>query len=164
MAKLYELRNDYEKLLNDFDNYIDENGEINPQYFELLNKLEDDLRTKAIGVAEFVKRLESDVNAYATEIARLTALKKRALTKIDFYKKYLSSAMQGANIERIDDVKATISFTSSERVVIDTNAVIPKKFTIQTFTPDKKAIKGAIAQGKKFKGVRIEKSKNIQIK
>ena len=164
MAKLYELRNEYEEAIANIENYINEEGEISTEYTELLNGIEDNIKDKAESVAEFIKRLLADKEQYKAEIKRLQALEKKTDKQIEFYKQYLTSALQTANIDKVEGVKATISFIQSERVEIGEEAVIPKKYQVATFKPDKTAIKTAILQGKKFKGVEIVKVSNIQIK
>lgn len=164
MAKLYELRNDYESALLEIDQYIDEDGVISEEYNDLLNGIKDDIRTKSVNVAEFIKRLIADEELYAKEIERLTTLKKRTSKKIEYYKNYLTSALQTAEIDKVEDVKATISFKTAERLEIGEKAVIPKKYQVVTLKPDKTAIKKAIQQGKTFKDVKIVEVKHIQIK
>ena len=164
MAKLYELKNEYESALNNFEQFIDENGEILPEYTKLLNGIEDNIKTKAVSVAEFIKRLTADSEQYEQEIKRLTALLKKVEKQIEFYKNYLSSALEVANVDKVEDIKATITFKKAERLEISENAVIPKKYQVVTLKPDKTAIKTAILQGKKFKGCEIVTVKHIQIK
>lgn len=164
MAKLYELRNEYEEAIANIENYINEEGEISTEYTELLNGIEDNIKDKAESIAEFIKRLLADKEQYKAEIKRLQALEKKTDKQIEFYKQYLTSALQTANIDKVEGIKATISFRQSERLEIGEDAVIPKKYQVVSFTPDKTAIKTAILQGKKFKGVEIIKVSNIQIK
>ena len=164
MAKLYELRTEYEEAIANIENYINEDGEISTEYTELLNGIEDNIKDKAESVAEFIKRLVADKEQYKAEIKRLQALEKKTDKQIEFYKQYLTSALQTANIDKVEGIKATISFRQSERVEISEEAVIPKKYQVVSFTPDKTAIKNAILQGKKIKGVEIVKVSNIQIK
>lgn len=164
MAKLYELRTEYEEAIANIENYINEDGEISAEYTELLNGIEDNIKDKAESVAEFIKRLLADKEQYKAEIKRLQALEKKTDKQIEFYKQYLTSALQTANIDKVEGIKATISFRQSERVEISEEAVIPKKYQVVSFTPDKTAIKNAILQGKKIKGVEIVKVNNIQIK
>lgn len=164
MAKLYELRTEYEEAIANIENYINEDGEISTEYTELLNGIEDNIKDKAESVAEFIKRLLADKEQYKAEIKRLQALEKKTDKQIEFYKKYLTNALQTANIDKVEGIKATISFRHSERVEIGEDAVIPKKYQVVSFTPDRTAIKNAILQGKKIKGVEIVKVSNIQIK
>ena len=164
MAKLYELRHEYETALSCIEDFIDENGEISEEYTTMLNGIEDNIKAKATSVAEFVKRLIADKEQYDQEIARLTANKKRIEKQIEFYKTYLTNALTVANIDKVEDIKANISFISSKRLEIGENAVIPKKYHIVSLKPDKTAIKTAILQGKKIKGCEIVTTKNIQIK
>lgn len=164
MAKLYELRTEYEEAIANIENYINEDGEISAEYTELLNGIEDNIKDKAESVAEFIKRLLADKEQYKAEIKRLQALEKKTDKQIEFYKTYLTSALQTANIDKVEGIKATISFRQSERVEISEDAVIPKKYQVVSFTPNKTAIKNAILQGKKIKGVEIVKVSNIQIK
>lgn len=164
MAKLYELRTEYEEAIANIENYINEDGEISTEYTELLNGIEDNIKDKAESVAEFIKRLLADKEQYKAEIKRLQALEKKTDKQIEFYKQYLTSALQTANIDKVEGIKATISFRQSERVEISEEAVIPKKYQVVSFTPNKTAIKNAILQGKKIKGVEIVKVSNIQIK
>lgn len=163
MAKLYELKEEYETILCSIDDYIDEDGIISPKYLEMLNGIQDNIKTKATSVASYVKSLLAEEAQYAQEIKRLTANKNRIQKQIEFYKNYLTNALLVAEIDTIQDVKANISFRTAERLEIDEKAVIPKKYQVATFKPDKVAIKLAISQGKKVKGCQIIQTKNIQI-
>lgn len=163
MAHLYELTKNYEELFNNIENFIDENGEVKPEFSEELNNLTDGIREKAVNIAEFIKRIECDEEAYAKEIARLTALKKRATKKKDYLKAYLLDNLKYANIEKVEDIRATISFRASESVVANLEE-LPKKYCRQTFEADKTMLKELLKQGKKIKGAELVVKQNIIIK
>ena len=75
---LYNLTNDVEKLYSDLMASVDEEtGELDERISNALAVKEEEFRGKAIAVATVKRRFGSMVDEIDTEIARLTALKKR---------------------------------------------------------------------------------------
>ena len=163
MAHLYELTKDYEELFVDIDNFVDENGEVKAEFNDKLNELTDGIREKAINIAEFIKRLDNDEEAYAKEIARLTALKKRTTKKKEYLKQYLINNLTHAQIDKVEDIRATLSFRETEKVEVNLEE-LPKRYCRQTFEADKIKLKELLKQGKKIKGAGIIVSKSLIIK
>lgn len=164
MSTLFDLRADYEDLLEQVNDYIDENGEITEGYKNRLDEIKDTIQGKAIAVACFVKTVQNEIVTYKTEIDRLVAYKRRLERKVDYFKNYLTEHCLAVGIDKINDTKADISFRASERIEIADQYEIPEQYQKITYTPDKVALKDAIKSGQTFPGVLLVKSKNIQIR
>ena len=155
MASLYEID---QAIMSCVDS---ETGEIiDAEALDaLLMQREDKL--EAIGC--WIKNLLSDADAIHAEINALAIREAKCRKKAESLKRYLASALQG---EKFSTAKCAISFLRSERVAIQDEALIPKKFMKKTITysPDKTAIKALLKSGKAVKGCQLIENLNTQIK
>lgn len=155
MASLYEID---QAIISCVDS---ETGEIIDA--EALDALLMQREDKLEAVACWIKNLQSDAHAIHEEINALAIREARCRRKAESLKQYLASALQG---EKFSTAKCAISFLRSERVAIQDEALIPKKFLKKTITyaPDKTAIKTAIKAGKNVNGCQLIENINTQIK
>jgi hypothetical protein len=155
MASLYEID---QAILNAVDS---ETGEIIDA--EALDALLMQREDKLEAVACWIKNLQSDAHAIHDEINALAIREAKCRRKAESLKQYLASALQG---EKFSTAKCAISFRRSERVAIQDEALVPKKFMKKTITyaPDKTAIKEAIQSGKTVNGCQLIENLNTQIK
>ena len=74
--------------------------------------------------------------------------------------------MDNVGRDKVETVKARISFRKSVQVVIDEGATLPEDFVTTTITtkPDKTAIKKAIQGGQEIAGAALVTNRNLQIK
>lgn len=167
MAKLYQLKAQYEDALNALIASADEEtGEVDLDIAAMLDEIEGELVEKAQSTAAIYKTLNNNSAIIDGEIKRLQSLKKRYDTTADKVKNYLAYSLLNGNTERIDGIIATISFRKSEEVVIDDADILPRDCVrVKTETaPDKVAIKKAIKAGTDIPGAHLEIKQNIQIK
>ena len=101
-----------------------------------------------------------------TEEAALAARRKTAERRVDSVKKYLTSCMESVGKDKVETVKARISFRKSVQVQIEDEAALPADYVTTTVTksPDKTAIKKAIQGGQDVTGASLIEKRNIQIK
>lgn len=91
---LYSISADVQALMDSLEDYTDENGEINPRWFEMIEETENKLTEKADNIIKFVRNLESDNLAIANEIERLREVAKRNDKKADGLKAYVLNVME----------------------------------------------------------------------
>jgi predicted transcriptional regulator len=161
--KLYELSAEFEQALSEC---IDrETGEITD--IERLNQLNIAIEDKARDVALYILNLKAEEIVIAEALKKFLAKKKAISKKIEWWEHYLKEHTNGKEFT-FPEVK--ISYLRSEETIITDKEAFNKYWqrhkalgTIDV-KPDKKAIKEAIANGLKVKGVEIVEKKNIQIK
>ena len=155
MASLYEID---QAIMSCVDS---DTGEIIDA--EALDALLMQREDKLEAIACWIKNLQSDANAIHEEINALAIREAKCRRKAESLKRYLASALQG---EKFSTAKCAISFLRSERVAIQDEALIPKKFMKKTITyaPDKTAIKALLKAGKNVKGCQLIENLNTQIK
>ena len=89
MATLYELKQDYQKLLEMM--YDDESG--SDAIKDTLELLDFEIEEKAENYAKIIKQIEGDVETISLEIDRLTGKRNRMTTKIKALQNNLFEAM-----------------------------------------------------------------------
>lgn len=97
MAKLYELAQNYQNLLELLDN-----PEI-PQDMirEALNGVGEDIEEKAENIAKIIKSIEVDVSGFKEEEKRLSARRKSLENRISSLKQYLDGTMKATGKTKI---------------------------------------------------------------
>ncbi len=165
--KLRELTAELEKAFDMFYNSAEEEtGEIDVEAKKQLEDLKVAWNDKVIALAEFIKRIRADIEAYKVEIDRLLKTKKSLENKEEFLKSVLDENMRARKLTKFDDVSCKISYRKSEKVEIEDLDRLSEEFkkSITTINPDKIAIKDALKQGLKVDGATLVESLNIQIK
>lgn len=155
MATLYEIGL---AIMNCVDT---ETGEIIDE--EKLNELQIEKREKLENVALYIKNLNSDAAAYKAEKDAFAEREKQAKTKAENLKKWLADALEG---QAMKTDRVAVSFSKSERVSIEDESKIPKKYQTKKleYVPDKKLIKELLKSGQAVKGCTLVENRNIQIK
>lgn len=155
MATLYEID---QAILECVDG---ESGEILDA--DRLDALMIERDEKIEKVALWYKNLVSDAEAYKAEKESFAAKEKAAKTKAESLKLWLDQALSGQSFKT---TRVTASYRKSTPVVIDDVDRIPKEYlrTVTEVSPDKVAIKDAIAGGKEIPGAHVEEKMNLSIK
>lgn len=118
MAKLYELREEYNALLNMLEEGNDEIPE--DALYDTLEAVAGEIKDKAVNIAVMIKDLQSDVEAFKNEESRLAQRRRVLENTVDRLKEYVTKELAGANIDQIkDDPRAAISFRRSKSVEIE---------------------------------------------
>lgn len=161
---LYEISQAYVNSLNDFT-VDDETGEIIFNQ-EAIDQLEDSLKNKADNIACFIKDLTALNDSIKAEKTALDERMKANDKKIESLKRYLTNAMQLAEMDKLETSRNMISFRKSKSVIIGDEAMVPDQYikTVLTSKVDKKAIGDALKAGTTVPGCYLEEKKNIQIK
>lgn len=158
MASLYQIRSEIENFEYDCD----------PETGELLNALEWDAlnmayEEKVENIACYIKNLTSDIAAFKEEEKALAMRRKQAERKVEYLKSLLAFNMNG---QKFSTAKCAVSFLRSDRVAIQDEALVPKKYITKKieYQIDKNAIKALLKSGKAVKGCQLIENLNTQIK
>ena len=151
---LYEID---EKILECIDT---ETGELIDA--EMLDKLCMERTEKIEYVCLWIKNLKAEIEALKAEKQAFEERIKKATSKSDSLKKYITSYLNGAKFE---SAKVSVSFRKSESLEILEDATIPEEY-LKYKAPDvdKVGLKKALKDGQTFEGIFIVENQNIQIK
>lgn len=158
--KLYELTNDYQKVLA-----LAEEGQ---DITDTLESISGAIEVKAEGITHIIKRLDADNEAVIKEIARLQDIKKRNDTAIENIKNYLFYNMQAIGMTEIKTplFTAKIQKNPPSVVITDESKVDARYLTIipQTFKVDKNRLKEDLKNGIELPYARLEQKERLQLK
>lgn len=164
MATLYELSKEYTEALNNFS-VDEETGEV---IFDKnkIDNIESNIKDKADNIACFIKNLTALNDSIKAEKNALDERLKANDKKIESLKKYITSAMEMAKMDRLETARNKITFRTSKKVIISDDDAVPEKFIELEITSkvDKKAIGEALKSGEVVNGCYLEVNNNIQIK
>lgn len=164
MATLYELSKEYTDALNNFS-VDEETGEV---IFDKnkIDNIESNIKDKADNIACFIKNLTALNDSIKAEKNALDERLKANDKKIESLKKYITSAMEMAKMDRLETARNKITFRTSKKVIISDDDAVPEKFIELEITSkvDKKAIGEALKAGEVVNGCYLEVNNNIQIK
>ena len=164
MATLYELSKEYTEALNNFS-VDEETGEV---IFDKnkIDHIESNIKDKADNIACFIKNLTALSDSIKAEKNALDERLKANDKKIESLKKYITSAMELAEMDRLETARNKITFRTSKKVIISDDDAVPEKFIKLEITSkvDKKAIGEALKAGEVVNGCYLEVNNNIQIK
>ena len=166
--KLYEIANDYLALMQAI-----ENDEIPEEAIsDTLEAVKGELEVKADNIGCLLKNIEADINAIKAEEERLAERRKTKAKAYDRLKQYLSDALLGVGIDKVETARNVISFRKSESVEVNedvfTKWALENREDLITVTMNTKANKTAIKKelkgGTEIPGAMLIQNKNIQIK
>jgi Siphovirus Gp157 len=132
-----------------------------------LTSVEIPFQAKAVAVAHHILNVEADATAIESELQRLGGLLIRAKKQSEWFRKYLLSAMESVNSEKIESATLKLSLRKSSAVIVDDESKVPMKYKRvipQRLEIDKNAIKADSKLGIGVDGVHIEERKSLQIK
>lgn len=169
--KLYEIPKEMQLIEDKYLEAIDENGEIIPDKFEEVEKLEEDLKdiliNKTASIIKYTQNIESDLDAISSEINRLKTIQSKRNKQLAWLKGYILKIMIELDCKKIETPLGNISTRKSKSVVINEN-IIPRderywKEKIED-SFDKKAIKKLIESGESIAGAMIQENISVNIK
>lgn len=167
MATLYEINSKIQSLLDRmFDEVDEETGEVSNEILEELEQMQEERKEKLENIGCYIKNLNAEALAIKAE---MDALKKRLdqkKKKIDSLSEYVANDLLSHDEKKFDSSRVVFSFRKSEKVAIEDESILPKKFLTKevTYKPDKNSIKEALKNGEKVKGAFLEEKQNLQIK
>lgn len=165
MMKLYQIREEYESVLNEL--YDPDTGEINESSFDRLNKVKESLETKAIAVSAFIKNMDAERIAIAHAVDEMQTRQKLLENKVASLKEYLKYNMEQAGHLEISCPYFTIKVRKNPvSVEVLDETLIPERFKRikQVVSVDKIGIKAAIQDGLDIQGAKLKQDTSIIIK
>ena len=161
--KLYELKAEYQQLMDAIDQYASENEGLIPDDIDtMLSEIEEDHHNKMVSCACLVKNLEADSAALKKEEKALASRRQSSDKKAEAFKRYMAAyAIPGV---KINDPRAAISWRKSAVTEIVNENLIPQDYHKISVSYDKSAIKKAINSGVEVPGASIVEKLNLQIK
>lgn len=148
---------------NDLDTTDEERSEIESQ----LESIDMTFEEKIQSLATLKQSYEDRAESFSKELSRLKDWQSKCTNKAEWIKQYISSAMKIARKDKVETDFYKFSFRKAESVVVTPEANVPKelcKYTPESWTPDKTALKKAIQSGEEIAGVMIETNYHLQIK
>jgi len=166
--KTYEIKSEFFEIqqLLESEEFDEETGELidNSEAIKsLLDEITDERNSKADNIAYLVKEAIDTENNIKAEITRLNERKQSAIRQQDSLKKLCSYLLGG---EKLKTDKFTFSYRTSQSVNITDESLIPAEYlnVKETFTPDKKKIKEALADFNEVPGAEIVVKESLGIR
>ena len=161
--KLYELKAEYEILLQAAFDYAEENEGAIPDDLALyLESVGANYEEKIHNCLLYYKNQQAEADAINAEAKKLSARAKSASNRAEWMKKYLQSCCtEGVKCSFPD---AAISWRKSKSVDIIDESKVPDEYCKIERTPKKKLIEAAIKAGENIEYASIVEKKNLQIK
>ncbi|KAE9633738.1 hypothetical protein GND95_08780 [Defluviitalea raffinosedens] len=162
MSSLYELTNDFERVINMlYDPEVDEQT-----IFDTLESIEYEIELKAENYAKMIKNLEADVAGLKAEEQRISDRRKSIENKIKWLKANLENSMKTTG--RTKFRTALFSFSIQKNppsLVIEDETVIPKEYFIpQPDIIDKSKLKEALKSGQVIPGAILVQEESLRIR
>lgn len=106
--------------------------------------------------------MKAEIEALKAEKQAFEERIKKATSKSDSLKRYMTSYLNGTKFE---SAKVSVSFRKSESLEISEDATIPEAYLkFKDPDVDRIGLKKAIKEGQEFEGISIVENQNIQIK
>lgn len=135
---------------------------------DTLESLSGELEVKAQSVAHVVRSIEASAAAMLQWAREAQDRARAAQARADHLRDYLSAALLGCGIQRVEGPGIALSFRKSSAVVIDEPALLPAQYLRQPEppppAPDKRALGDALKNGADVPGAHLESRLNLQIK
>ena len=161
MAKLYELTQNYNNLLELVDN-----PDVPTEMLEeSLNSIDDEIDTKAENIAKVIKSIESDIAGLKGEEKRLADRRKSLEGRIDNLKEYVEGSMRAVGKEKIRGKVFTLGIQkNAPSVDIIDEDVIPEQYFITKKELSKKDILVALKKGEEVPGAAVKQTESLRIR
>jgi len=159
MPSLYELKNDYLRLLE-----LEEEVDLEA-FQDALDNLTDEINTKAESIAAVLKQMEADVKMLKDEETRLKNRRIAIENNHKRLKEYLKNELEVMEIDKVKTPKFTITVRNNPvKVVIKDEDLIPVDYKVPKYSIDKKTLKEALLNGEEIKGAELIQEKGVQIR
>ncbi|MGO5072383.1 siphovirus Gp157 family protein [Clostridium sporogenes] len=161
MAKLYELTQNYNNLLD-----LADNPEVSAEMLkESLDNIGEELNTKLENVAKVIKSIEVDAKGLKEEEKRLADRRKSLENRISSLKEYAENSMRATGKKKIKGKVFTLGIQenpASVDVINEDN--IPDKYFITEKKLVKKDILEVLKRGEGVPGVNLIQSESLRIR
>lgn len=162
MAKLYELTEHYNNLLD-----LINNEEVPKELIEkALSEVNEEFEVKAENIAKLIKSLEVDVNGYKEEEKRMSTQRKYLENKISNLKEYLDGSMKALDKQKIKGKVFTLAIQKNPPSVeiLNLECIDNKYLILQDPTVDKKAILEDLKNNIEVTGATIKQTESLRIR
>lgn len=167
MTKLYEISNDYQRLI---DTLLQENedGELGPQALNQLTALQDTLEHKAITLAKYIGNLKAECLAVTAARKAMQERERRLTNKMASLESYLETNMTACGIT---EISSSPYFTIKVKkcppsVEITHPELLPAAYAKEKIvtSPDKLMIASDIKAGMIVPGAVLQQKNRVEIK
>ena len=160
MAKLYDIAEEYETLLN-FDMETEEDVMA---FKELFNDIKENFDVKAENICKLIRNIESDASQLKEEKIKLEkkqmVLEHKAEAIRSYLALYAKQFLQDGEKRRVG--LFTFGFRkNAPKLVVDATANIPDRFYKQVL--DLQKLKDEVKKGASYTGVRLEAGESFII-
>ena len=131
--QLYKINEEIEKLMDSLESYEWDEAQDPVWQLEALQMQYND---KVLNICQYVRNLETDIDAIDAEIARLTALKKNKTNKVASLEEYLRFSMQQSWVNELDLGIFKVKLSPSYAMKVEDLGLIPLDFIKSSFTLD----------------------------
>jgi len=152
MAKLYELAESYEMLLDMIDNQDISVEDVQ----DTLEALEDSIGEKLENIVKIIRMTEGNIELFKAEEKRIQARRRTMENKVDSLKNYMQSTMIRLGMKKVETGTFKIRLQKNpDNISILDESKIPKDFYVEQEPKlDKTALKEAVLkEGKEIEGV-----------
>lgn len=165
MDSLYSLVGSYRQFQEEFENIPEEAIE------DTLQALEGEINIKIDSLASIIKQLEAEAVMIDNEMKSLKERHDSKKRKAESIKKYIMSQMEYADISKVETSRNLISIGRTKRVVVDEGSFLEwaeehgeEFISYRRPTPNKIAIRNAIAEGMEIPHAHIEEFQSLKLK
>lgn len=162
MAKLYEIANDFQAVL-DMDIESAEDAEA---MVSLLEEVQSRFEDKAEGVMKIVKMTEGEVSTFKQEEERLYKARKTKEKKVEWLKEYLRRNMQMTEIKVVQaGIFKLMRVNAKPSVLISDEMAIPEDFWVrkEVVNPDKTRIFEVLSGGGEVPGAALVPNEYLKV-
>ncbi|KOR24152.1 siphovirus Gp157 family protein [Clostridium sp. L74] len=161
MAKLYELTQNYNNLLDLVDN-----PEVPKEVLEeSLNQIHEEMDIKLENVAKVIKSIEVDAKGLKEEEKRLADRRKSLESRITNLKQYAENSMKAVGVKKIKGKVFTLGIQKNvPSVEITEEENIPEEYFAIEKKLVKKDILEALKEGIEISGAAIKQTESLRIR
>lgn len=167
MRKLYEIADDYRRVLDGLDDAVNEDtGELAPDAAAALDALEGEFTAKIEGVARYVREMDAEAVTFQAE-ARLLAAKAHArANKAKWLKDYIQAQMEAAGRAKVQGELLTIAVQKSPPSlgVLDEKSIPAQFWAPQPPKLDSRGVLDLLKAGGEVPGAEMRQGQHIRIR
>lgn len=135
---------------------IENNGEIEPELFDLLESNKSEMAVKIEKYTILIDQIENQAEFFANRAKNLKNVSDSLKSKSEYLKSKIKEAMEAAGKERLDGIETYYKFCKAPKsLFVMRESQIPSEFKIVTETIDKTKLKEALKNGKEVEGATL---------
>jgi hypothetical protein len=157
---IYELSQD----LQDFFDSLPPDGNLDEEAFARFAELNDMTQNKLKSTAYAYLNLKAKSEGIASEIKRLTELKKSNDNQMARVEKLIDFGMNLIKSEKQDFGSVQIGYRKSVGTIVTNEDLVPTEFTKIKVTVDLAKAKEVLKNGGEVAGIALEERKNLFVK